>query len=497
LKIKIQKLGTIQNAEFDLRPLTVFVGPNNTGKTWLAYVLSAIFGPGGIRPYIQAYVEGQLHDTYPPLEDAITEILTRGDTKIDLYSFAENYGERYFNNVAQFSQHWMSDYMSTQYAHFNDITLSVQLGEMNENFLKRIKHFSFKSSISNRLLTMSKKAGENTVYIYTSSENEDYEQITQRLPPEVIKEFLVRHITQTLHRSLYPQVRIFPTERTTIVTFNFRDASQRPNRFSTLSEDKVKELIKALDSVVPGLLESRLEQNIEGAENTQTMKKVIGPVGSFIDMFTDLLKIGPKDIEKRREAARKNSDIQTYCDLADVLETEILAGNVAFSTIEPDPRRDILFQPIPNVHIEIPIASSMVKELSSFVLYLRYLAKPGELVIIDEPEMNLHPLAQVKIIELLAALVNAGLHILITTHSTYIVDHLGNLIEAYAHERKEEIIEKFMLEREDAFMDQKNVSMYEITEKGEMENILSENGTIDWKTFSDVTEWVQGIHFEL
>lgn len=33
----------------------------------------------------------------------------------------------------------------------------------------------------------------------------------------------------------------------------------------------------------------------------------------------------------------------------------------------------------------------MVKELSPLVLYLRYLARAGELLIIDEPEMNLHP----------------------------------------------------------------------------------------------------------
>jgi len=58
----------------------------------------------------------------------------------------------------------------------------------------------------------------------------------------------------------------------------------------------------------------------------------------------------------------------------------------------------------------------MVKELSPLVLYLRYLALPGELLIIDEPEMNLHPEAQVKMIEFIAMLINAGLRVLVTTH---------------------------------------------------------------------------------
>jgi predicted ATPase len=139
----------------------------------------------------------------------------------------------------------------------------------------------------------------------------------------------------------------------------------------------------------------------------------------------------------------------------------------------------------------------MVKELSSLVLYLRYLAEPSDLIIIDEPEMNLHPLAQVKIIEFLAALVNAGLNILITTHSTYIVDHLGNLMEAYKHENKNEIVEKFILQREDAFINQNMISIYEVTGNGQITNILKPDGIIDWQTFSDVTELVQRIHFEL
>jgi len=58
----------------------------------------------------------------------------------------------------------------------------------------------------------------------------------------------------------------------------------------------------------------------------------------------------------------------------------------------------------------------MIKELAPLVFYLRYLAEPGELLIIDEPEMNLHPAAQTQIIEFLAMLVNAELHVLITTH---------------------------------------------------------------------------------
>ena len=101
----------------------------------------------------------------------------------------------------------------------------------------------------------------------------------------------------------------------------------------------------------------------------------------------------------------------------------------------------------------------MVKELSPLVFHLRYFAQPNELLIIDEPEMNLHPTAQVQILEFLAILANKGINVLITTHSPYIIDHLGNLTKAYQHPDKERIQSEFYLKDHNAFIDEKNVSM--------------------------------------
>ena len=38
--IKVKNFGPIQKAEIDLRPLTVFVGESNTGKTYLAALIT-------------------------------------------------------------------------------------------------------------------------------------------------------------------------------------------------------------------------------------------------------------------------------------------------------------------------------------------------------------------------------------------------------------------------------------------------------------------------
>ena len=74
-------------------------------------------------------------------------------------------------------------------------------------------------------------------------------------------------------------------------------------------------------------------------------------------------------------------------------------------------------------------ASSAVSELAPVVLYLRYIVQPGDTLIIEEPETNLHPQAQVEFTRVLAAAVKAGIRIIITTHSEWVLEELANLVK--------------------------------------------------------------------
>ena len=42
VRVSVQDFGPIAEAAIDLRPLTVFVGPSNTGKTYLATLIYAL-----------------------------------------------------------------------------------------------------------------------------------------------------------------------------------------------------------------------------------------------------------------------------------------------------------------------------------------------------------------------------------------------------------------------------------------------------------------------
>lgn len=74
------------------------------------------------------------------------------------------------------------------------------------------------------------------------------------------------------------------------------------------------------------------------------------------------------------------------------------------------------------------MTSSTVKSLFGLWFYLENQAQPGDLLMIDEPELNIHPANQRHIARLLARLVNAGLHVVISTHSDYIVREFNSLL---------------------------------------------------------------------
>jgi predicted ATP-dependent endonuclease of OLD family len=74
------------------------------------------------------------------------------------------------------------------------------------------------------------------------------------------------------------------------------------------------------------------------------------------------------------------------------------------------------------------MASSTVKTFFSLEFYLKHMATKGAYLIIDEPELNLHPDNQRKTARLIAQIVNAGVNIIISTHSDYIIRELNNLI---------------------------------------------------------------------
>lgn len=459
MKIEICNLGVIKKTEIDLKPLTVFVGRNGEGKTWTAYTLAAIFSNYGFTKYAESYFDGKTQEIYSPIDHAIEQLLEDGNAQIDIVDFAHQYAEIYINAVAKLASSWMNSFMATERANFKDLEIKISLTEVKNKIIEKVKAAFIKEGISPNtrgsfLLDAYKEANTPMLYFYSG------DKIDIKLPRDVKKEFIIKISLRFIHHAFYEYVYTFPTERTTFITIPF----------GTNQKEKI---------VVDKSFEDTPELDLSE------------PYNNFLRVVSKTYHISYSD---RDSQIKNNPRIQAYIELADFLEKNILQGEIKFE--ESLTQKELLFQASSDIKLEMPIVSSMVKELAPLALFLRYWVEPNELLIIDEPEMNLHPAAQVEIIEFLAMLVNAGLNVLITTHSPYIVDHLANLIQAAKHDNKESIKELFYLERTDSFIAQENVSVY-LFEDGTAKSILSEEGIIDWGTFGDVSNDISRIYSQL
>lgn len=116
-------------------------------------------------------------------------------------------------------------------------------------------------------------------------------------------------------------------------------------------------------------------------------------------------------------------------DHASRIEDAILGGSVRVDRASTTGYPHFTYQPEGwKEGLPLMNASSMVSELAPVVLYLRYRVGPGNVLIVEEPELSLHPAMQVELIRQLAALVQSGIRVIITTHSEWVLEELANIV---------------------------------------------------------------------
>lgn len=160
-------------------------------------------------------------------------------------------------------------------------------------------------------------------------------------------------------------------------------------------------------------------------DQMQDMSKGIDPLDFLFRRTTRY----PQPIRDGLEIAEDLSNLQKnesdFKSFGEEIENELLEGKVSVSN-----EGEVQFTSSKAKSKKLPIhlTASIVKTLSSLVFYLKYIAQKGDLIIIDEPELNLHPDNQIILTRIFARLINSGFRLLISTHSDYIIREINNLI---------------------------------------------------------------------
>ena len=156
---------------------------------------------------------------------------------------------------------------------------------------------------------------------------------------------------------------------------------------------------------------------------TASVRRSLGPVlsGVMADFFTDLVRLGRSD-------SRNIEDFPA--ELAERLEEKLLGGRIRVDDGQVG-NPAISYRPDGwQSDLSMIRTSSMVTELAPIVLYLRHIVETGDVLIIEEPEAHLHPAMQALFARELARLVNSGVRVVMTTHSEWILEQIGNLVRA-------------------------------------------------------------------
>jgi hypothetical protein len=205
-----------------------------------------------------------------------------------------------------------------------------------------------------------------------------------------LTEKLKGYFSWVVMRSCWPSCTLLPTERTAVDLF-------------------ARELSIRRTDLVNRAVEAELDTGTEPASITRDVGRYPWPIQDNLRMANDLPFL-----------ARQESD---FADLA--IEVESLLGGA----VELSKEGAVGFRPTgKSPTIGIHLTSSVVKSLVRLVFFFRHLAEKGDLLMIDEPELNLHPDNQRKVARVLAKAVNRGLRMIMSTHSDYVLREFNNLI---------------------------------------------------------------------
>lgn len=402
VEIAVKNFGPIAEANIDLRPLTVFVGPSNTGKTYFATLVYALHGafydlsglgllslfdPGKVMDILSALLTG-----FTEPFDEIMDILNKLSMK-----------HRPFK---------LSDLPKGIHTNIGIITKETDFSK--EVLQDELKNCFDVNSISELIRLPEVQCNETNILLRSRKRNQEYWKMKMRVSSTEVTLKNLASVDLTANNDII----LLPNEWSANMEFESPQKRFRINRINC-PRKKSRFYLPAARSgimqshrvIATSLVKRSTRVGLERFPEVPTMSGVIADFMERIILFDD--EIAPKD---------------NMAHIAEALETEVLAGQIR---LKPSASGYPDFRYLPqgaNEEIRLSQSSSMVSELAPLVLFLRSGIKPGDTLIIEEPEAHLHPGAQADMAVILARLVRAGVRVIITTHSDWLLQEIGNLI---------------------------------------------------------------------
>lgn len=398
MKANFKNLGAIKDATLDVGDLTILTGRNNTGKTYVTY---ALYG------FLCSWMDLSIRSSRSA--ELAKKLIQTGELEIDLsekqrIDDATHYlrviSSKYFS--ATLGRLFAAEEKDTRFA---NATFELELPNLTLNTSESTL------IVSGNGLVATREKGSASLLVKPDSET-----AMRRIAHSnniAISIQLSRVVAHTVLAPFLPRPILLTSERTGISLF-WRELDTQKNvlvdKLKNMGSEKIN--IRELVNEMSARYARPIQDNIDTTRD-------------FPRLFKDTSYLVAKHPEV----------LEAFASLAGGSYKVGLGKEPHFTPNAKAKRKG---------SIPLYLGSSSVRALMSLGIYLQHQARRGDLLMIDEPELNLHPEGQRKLARVLTLLVNAGVKVFVTTHSDYLVREVNTLVKLssdFAHKPK--LLKKF------------------------------------------------------
>ena len=421
--IHIRNFGKIESADIDLGNLTIFVGENNSGKT---YIMQLIYG------LINFFSTKEFNDFLGNFkwkynsEEIIREILESNDEDISKNILEIKADDRnFYNNF----QNALNDFISRNKEKIVEKTFNTRnlsIGSLSIEFGKIVDDLTIQCTKNLKNTSKAKisfhfnKSVNHTITSILFAQNNQYKSMNSIVKKSILTIILLMSFGINQYQLTDLPILYLPASRSGLMLLY-------TNFLAEYNDDKTFQN----DDVVYQVNDGQTSENRYGLTE---------PIYDFL-MFLLKHKTSEMISDKDREII------------------SFINENIINGTMEKT-GTTMRYKPALSEHsLPIYLSSSLVSELSPIYQILSGIQK-YTFILYDEIETCQHPTKQLQLARLLVRMVNAGYRMVVSTHSDTMAAAINNLITISFKEKKDELMSKLGYEKED-MLESANVKAYQ------------------------------------
>ncbi|PWJ42243.1 AAA family ATPase [Sediminitomix flava] len=385
MKVRINNFGPVrgkQNYVIDLsKQLTIVTGGNGLGKTYLGYMVYGL---------LKRFSEITLNDNRYILDKWIEK-----DKSYYYLTLSPSRFQKVLNMIFNVFYEDLPALLGvdrkTADMIFNQLGIQIiEIDSLHKEYMD--SKIELKNGGDDTLVA--KEEGEERIKLPLDDENES----TGKTAIAGVMSFFVKK--SILKLISIRRVYYIPVERNSLYTFSKELSLKRSEIIDQMhnflinskkEEDTLSKLLKRNSNRYPEAIEDALRQ---AQDLTQLTKSESEPC---------------------------------FLKLANEIETDILQGTINISS---DGEVEFVPQKSRRKKVPVHLSASFIKTISSVLLFLKHTGEKGDMVMIDEPEMNLHPDMQILFARILVKMSNSGIKVWLSTHSDYVISEINNMFLA-------------------------------------------------------------------